>query len=91
MRLAGTEMISVEISQTELEDLILQHIYRKHADLNSPKWSLEDFHIDWKSGLGHEKADAVFAMFIRSTPIEGTYRDSKCAGNCGACSNSVCR
>lgn len=89
MKVTENNMISVEMTQAELEDLILQHIYRKHADLNGPKWDLEDFNIDWK--LQEADKPAVFVMFMRANEVHGVYRDSKCAGNCGACSNSVCR
>jgi len=86
MKVSTTEMINVDISHKEIEDLVMEYIYRKH-DLNSAKWNLEEFYIDWKPNGDPEKP-CVSVMFIRSNPVEGLYRDSKCSGSCGRCSNS---
>ncbi len=85
MKVSETEMVSIEIPQKELQELVMQYILRKHADLNSKNWKLEEFYIDWKPTGNETNMDAVYVMFIRCNPVEGFYRDSKCAGSCSRC------
>jgi hypothetical protein len=90
MKIDKIESVMVEISNKELEEIILQYVNSKHTDFNSNKWELEDFDISW--GVNKEDGDrAVSLFYTRSQPFEENTRNNKCAGNCGACSNSVCR
>ena len=90
MNLNKFDSVVVEISNAELEKIVLDYLYRKHADLKGSKWELEDFSIHFSGKAGDNEKIAVNALYTRYEPIEGIFRDDKCFG-CSNCSNTICR
>ena len=91
MKIDKIESVMVEISNMELEKIVLDYLYRKHADLNTPKWDLEDFSIQFSVKEGDKDKVAVHAYFSHVEPVQGIFRDNKCGGDCSKCANTICR
>ena len=95
MKTVKHEMFSVEMTNQELEEMVVKHIKAKYPFLNDEDtWSWEDFSInfDYKE---HDKV-GVFSMWTKNEKVESESIKPNCGEKCGGCTkvdpfNTVCR
>jgi hypothetical protein len=94
------ELVGINLTKKEVEDIVMNHILSKHPELANEKvWSWEDFNLnhDYKMKDDAISCEAHFSKIDSSYPQTpepkqlDIFDTMKCSSGCSCSNSDICR